>query len=588
MENLKMAESEFILLRRFSTSGDAEAFAQIIKRHAPMVYGVCLRILANREIAADVVQDTFFQLVRDAAEITESLPNWLHKVATHRSIDLVRSDSQRKQRELIYAANPGKVDSEDNKAIWHEISACIDEELENLDDQTREVLILRFFENLAMTEIAEKCNISQPTVSRRIDSGIELLRQKLKSRGIIVSAAVFMTLLSENVIKAAPASIMKELGKIALAGNKITIGTKIASSISAGITVKTKLLMIIVGCLAVGSLCIVSLLFDIQVNASSDEMLQEIITNIKNNDNLIHDIENKTVVYQFIEGEKQVFWDVNWGYDRGKEYFDGHFSINLGDEGVGGYKGRKLAYHKTTFDGSKQFNLVDLAYIEKNPPSNKVSGGITAYRPKDFKMRQTLFLLMGRATQDSQDTLATMLEKADSVVVKDEMEIINGHKCYIVEAIGIESNKRKYNHRFWLDPERGFLPLKRQKFSQHEYQGPWDALKQEIVDIKLEKIDGVWLPVEGKVLYYDFVETLPDGMSEEEFINKYKGEPESVIAKAVNHKTVPSESLTTKLVMISDVKINQGIPADKFRIIFPTGCIVWDEFLQLGYTVGEI
>ena len=237
-----MAESEFILLRRFSTNGDAEAFAQIIKQHAPMVYGVCLRILANRERAADVVQDTFFQLVRDAAEITGSLPNWLHKVATHRAINVVRSDSQRKQRELIYASNPEKADSEDNKAIWREISICIDEELDNLDDLTREVLILHFFESQTMSEIAEKFDISQPTVSRRIESGIELLRLKLKTRGVLVPAAVFVTLLSKNVVQAAPVSIIKELGKIAIAGSKIITGAKITAGISAGTAFKAKLI----------------------------------------------------------------------------------------------------------------------------------------------------------------------------------------------------------------------------------------------------------------------------------------------------------------------------------------------------------
>jgi RNA polymerase sigma factor (sigma-70 family) len=142
-----MEESEFVLLRRFSTNGDAEAFAQIIKLHAPMVYGVCLRILENRDGAADVVQDTFFQLVRDATEITGSLPNWLHKVAVSRAIDLIRCDSRRKQREMIYTANPEDVNSEDNKALWREISVCLDEELDKLDVLTREVLILYFFES---------------------------------------------------------------------------------------------------------------------------------------------------------------------------------------------------------------------------------------------------------------------------------------------------------------------------------------------------------------------------------------------------------------------------------------------------------
>ena len=233
-----MAESEFILLRRFTANGDAEAFSEIVKQHAPLVYGVCLRILGNKDKAADAVQDTFLQLVHDAAEITGSLPNWLHRVATCRAIDFIRSDSQRKQREMIYATNPGNVDSEDNKAAWREISILIDEEIDKLDVLTREAIILHFFEGQKMTYIAEKFGISQPTVSRRIESGIDSLRDKLKSRGVIVQAALLAGLLMENSVRAAPASIMKELGKIAIAGGKITIGTEIA----AGIAVKTKIM----------------------------------------------------------------------------------------------------------------------------------------------------------------------------------------------------------------------------------------------------------------------------------------------------------------------------------------------------------
>ncbi|MBN2590712.1 MAG: sigma-70 family RNA polymerase sigma factor [Sedimentisphaerales bacterium] len=245
-----MAESEYILLRRFTRNSDAEAFAQIIKQHAPMVYGVCLRILTNRERAADVVQDTFIQLVRDAAEITGSLPNWLHTVAVHRSIDLVRRDSQRKQREFIYASNPQHKDSEDNKVEWQEISGVIDEELDQLEDLAREVLILHFFENKTMTEIAEKFEISQPTVSRKIESGIDSLRQRLKSRGVIVPAAILTALLTENIVQAAPASIMKELGKIALSGGKVATGVKVAVGVS---VIKTKIIAVTVVTIIVSS-----------------------------------------------------------------------------------------------------------------------------------------------------------------------------------------------------------------------------------------------------------------------------------------------------------------------------------------------
>jgi RNA polymerase sigma factor (sigma-70 family) len=239
-----MAVSEALLLKRFANTGDAEAFAEIVKLHAPLVYGVCLRILKDSDKAADAVQDTFIQLVRDVASIRGSLPNWLHRVATSKAIDLIRRDSLRKQSEIEYAANSEKMRSVGEYVPWHEMSAYIDKEIDNLDDQMREVLVLRFFEGLTTTKIAEQCNLSQPTVSRRLESGVGLLRHKLKSRGIVVPAAVLATLLSENIVKAAPSLVMKELGKIAIAGGHAAAagtGAKIGSSLTTS-AVKAKVI----------------------------------------------------------------------------------------------------------------------------------------------------------------------------------------------------------------------------------------------------------------------------------------------------------------------------------------------------------
>ena len=44
-----MSESETILLRRFAATGDPEAFSEIVRRHAGLVYGACLRVLADKD-----------------------------------------------------------------------------------------------------------------------------------------------------------------------------------------------------------------------------------------------------------------------------------------------------------------------------------------------------------------------------------------------------------------------------------------------------------------------------------------------------------------------------------------------------------
>ena len=233
-----MLESENILLRRFVAAGDAEAFSEIVRRHAGLVYGACIRVLEDNDKAADAVQDTFLQLLHNADRITGSVPNWLHRVATRRAIDAIRRDSARRRREKQYA-----VDKPQEVASWQELSRHIDEGLDQLDDQTREILIEHFFQGRTTTDIADGHGLSQATISRRIESGVAMLRQGLRKRGIIVAVASLASLLGENAVEAAPSLVIKELGKIALVGGKAAAagaGIKTAG-VLAGIGVKAKL-----------------------------------------------------------------------------------------------------------------------------------------------------------------------------------------------------------------------------------------------------------------------------------------------------------------------------------------------------------
>ena len=72
-----MAENENIALRRFAERGDSEAFAELVREHSGLVYGTCLRILGDQNLAADATQETFFQLLRNARTISGSVSSWL-------------------------------------------------------------------------------------------------------------------------------------------------------------------------------------------------------------------------------------------------------------------------------------------------------------------------------------------------------------------------------------------------------------------------------------------------------------------------------------------------------------------------------
>jgi DNA-directed RNA polymerase specialized sigma24 family protein len=117
-----MLESESVLLQRFAATGDPEAFSEIVRRYAGMVYGASLRVLSDADQAADATQETFFQLLQNASEITGSVSGWLHRVATHKAVDVIRRDSSRRKREAHYAA-----DRMINAEKWQDISPYVDE-----------------------------------------------------------------------------------------------------------------------------------------------------------------------------------------------------------------------------------------------------------------------------------------------------------------------------------------------------------------------------------------------------------------------------------------------------------------------------
>jgi len=234
--------SEIALLRHFAKTSDPEAFSEIVRRHAGLVYGACLRVLDDRDRAADATQETFLQLLRNAEAIADSVPSWLHRVATRKAINMIHEDSSRRRREAKYAAGKPL-----HTSRWDDISASVDEVLDELDEEVREILIRHFIEGRTMSDIAGDSGISQPTVSRRVKAGVAELREKLNKRGIIVGAAALGLLLTENAAQAAPAVVIKELGKIALVGGSAAASSLGSSAASSGAAAKAAVTGILTG-----------------------------------------------------------------------------------------------------------------------------------------------------------------------------------------------------------------------------------------------------------------------------------------------------------------------------------------------------
>ncbi len=215
------ASTDQALLLRYASHRDEAAFAEIVHRYASLVFSACHRVLHNAAWAEDVSQEAFLRLLKRPGEVAGSLPAWLHRVATNLAIDLMRSEGARRGREVASQAELDELrraamDDEAERRAWLEISPRIDAALLELPEGLRNMLVEHFLDGRPQRDIARDLGISPAGVCRQIQSALAQLRRVLSRGGTVVLAATLCEWLAHEVIEAAPATLSRELGKMAL------------------------------------------------------------------------------------------------------------------------------------------------------------------------------------------------------------------------------------------------------------------------------------------------------------------------------------------------------------------------------------
>lgn len=180
------------LLRRFTRAGDESAFEMLVRRHGPMVLGVCRRVLGNADGAEDVFQATFLVLVRRAASLQrpERLGNWLYGVA-FRIATRARQNAARRaesERQIAYQPRPEPLP----ELARRELRSVLDEEMSRLPEKYRAPLVLCYLEGKTNEEAARQLGWPTGSMSWRLARGRELLRKRLEARDVAYSPLLLL------------------------------------------------------------------------------------------------------------------------------------------------------------------------------------------------------------------------------------------------------------------------------------------------------------------------------------------------------------------------------------------------------------
>jgi RNA polymerase sigma-70 factor (ECF subfamily) len=191
------------LLSRFVVEQDQAAFAALVQRHGPMVWGVCRRVLHDAHEAEDAFQATFLVLARKARSLgkPESLGSWLYGVAyrtaLHAKAEAARRRAPQGQVPALAADDPVE------ELIGREIRLVLDEEVNRLPSKYRAPFVLCYLEGQTHEEAARSLGCPRKTVTTRLTRARDRLRARLLRRGVTVSAGAFAAALSQNTGSAA-------------------------------------------------------------------------------------------------------------------------------------------------------------------------------------------------------------------------------------------------------------------------------------------------------------------------------------------------------------------------------------------------
>jgi RNA polymerase sigma factor (sigma-70 family) len=225
------------LLEEFVVRRDEAAFAVLVRRHGPLVLGVCTRVIGNTHDAEDAFQATFLVLARKAATVLPraAVGNWLHGVAYRTARRAKAVVARRRAREKQVNHMPEPIVEPDP---LQELEPVLDGELNRLPEKYRIPLVLCDLEGSSPKQIARRLGLPEGTVSSRLTRARKMLAQRLRQRGLAFSGAALATMVGgKSALANVPLPLVSSTIK---AGAMVAAGCAARSAVSAEVAVLTE------------------------------------------------------------------------------------------------------------------------------------------------------------------------------------------------------------------------------------------------------------------------------------------------------------------------------------------------------------
>jgi RNA polymerase sigma factor (sigma-70 family) len=255
--------SDMELLRDYDRQGSEDAFAELVRRHINLVYSVAFRHVGIAAQAEEITQAVFVILARKASSLRLGtvLEGWLHETTRLTALSFLRGERRRQFREQE-AYMQSTLQEPAEAPAWNQLAPLLDEAMSRLGKKDRDAVMLRYFKDKNVCEVAAALRVSEAAAQRRVLRAVEKLRRFFTKRGVVVPAAVLTAAISANSVQAAPALLAKTATAVAITKGAAASGSTLtliqgAWKIMAWTKIKTTVVAGMVLILAAGTTTVI-------------------------------------------------------------------------------------------------------------------------------------------------------------------------------------------------------------------------------------------------------------------------------------------------------------------------------------------
>jgi len=215
------SRSDQSLLRSFVNDGCESSFEVLVRRHSGLIFNVALRVTGSRSLAEEATQIIFVTVARKARDLgddSRALSGWLHRATVLEATKLLRREGrhQRKKAAIVNEDTSTKLDNS-----WKDALPCLDVALNKLPRDERQLVLWHYAEGLTFPTIARRLGKTTVAVQKKGQRALVKLQKILKSRGVRLSGVVVASMLTNEMAKGAPVTLLPTLTPLALARTPI-------------------------------------------------------------------------------------------------------------------------------------------------------------------------------------------------------------------------------------------------------------------------------------------------------------------------------------------------------------------------------